>query len=239
DPRVSAAVNALCMRCLAPDPADRFRTAAELGQAVRRVQRRRRWRQPATLLLAGGALLVLLAVPWLLRGPRERPADLAPPPSRKAPDGRPLHTDFGLRVEMVGKTPDPTGTYHLAEGERISFRLEVDRDAYVGVWYVDQRRVTQLFPNDFDTDPLVRAGRVQAVPGNDEYAIEAEVSTGPEHVHVLASTRRWRPLVGLRGVGKDGVFQQVEGKELDLLIRGLKLVGKEKTAEAVLPFRVR
>src|SRR5262249_43010733 len=69
--KLSAAVNTLCMRCLQKDPAQRFASAGELAQAIRRWQRRRRLRP--LLAAVVGVLMVVLAgtLWWTLASPTE------------------------------------------------------------------------------------------------------------------------------------------------------------------------
>jgi serine/threonine protein kinase len=141
-PRLAAAVNRLCMRCLAKDPAARSTSAAELAQAIRRWQRRR----ALVPWLAGSAaaLLVLAAVAWF--GPswfgphrdESNPAANVPTdPVPRHPDGRELRRDFALKVEMLNGRRDPRqDSYSLKVGQLISFRLESDRDCHVGIWNV-------------------------------------------------------------------------------------------------------
>jgi hypothetical protein len=107
NPKVPAAVNDVCVRCLAKDPADRFASAAELAEAVRGCRPRRGWRGLDLVFglgrfkfrLAIGAtvaLILLLLTPlafWPGRAPRRQdvvalktePPFLAPAP-RSAPE---------------------------------------------------------------------------------------------------------------------------------------------------------
>jgi hypothetical protein len=63
-PRVPPAVTALCMRCLARDPVNRFASASELAEAIRRFRQpaRRRWPLLAAVGVCLAAAAVLLAV---------------------------------------------------------------------------------------------------------------------------------------------------------------------------------
>jgi hypothetical protein len=63
--RVPRAVNGLCLRCLAKDPAERFASAEELAEAVRRWQKWGR-RLSMAVRLAPVALVALLALPLAL-----------------------------------------------------------------------------------------------------------------------------------------------------------------------------
>jgi hypothetical protein len=253
NPRVPLAVNALCLRCLARDPAARFASAAELAAAVRRLQRRRTGRQAlvgvaAAVLLLGTALLL-----WAMR-PRAGPTP-SPDRSTDAPtveavpprllaflpqDDRPLRRDFVVRAEFDTKAKDAEGRFLLDDGDRVTLRVTTERDCYLGVWVVDAARtIVRVFPNRFEDSALVRAGETVLVPGRPEYALQASASTGTEYVYVLASTRPLPAPAGLRGgVGKDGAFL-LEGEADMLQTRGLTLTPTEQTAEEILPFFVR
>jgi serine/threonine protein kinase len=113
--------------------------------------------------------------------------------------GRRLRKDFDIKVELAGGQRDLLGRVTLTEGDLVSFRIEVARDAYVGVWSVETGgNVTLLFPNSAEPDHLIRAGEPRAVPGDTGIPIRATVSQGPEYVHVVASTRRWSSAAGER-----------------------------------------
>src|SRR5262249_10656030 len=62
NPHVPCAVNDLCMRCLARDPAQRYASATELSAAIHRVQKRRWW----PWLAVAGVLIVLLGIVGLM-----------------------------------------------------------------------------------------------------------------------------------------------------------------------------
>jgi serine/threonine protein kinase len=268
-PTVPASVNDLCMRCLAKHPGQRFASAAELAQAIRRWQRRQRWRGLLSwrvLAGAAAALLVLASVavwfstrkvePLPVPGqpspvpPRDkRPVVKATPrdksPAAKAtprhPNGRPLRQNFSIQVEVAGKTPDAQGRYHLAAGEKIRFRVRLPCNAYVGVWhYDDDGNVIQLFPNaQIDPTHRVQRREWQSIPSDEGYAFEATPSKRLEYIHVAACTRPWEPPAnGLRGEGKDNSFLVVTEKQVETLVRGLKLIKVDQVAEAVLAFKV-
>jgi tRNA A-37 threonylcarbamoyl transferase component Bud32 len=259
NPKVPAAVNDLCMRCLAKDPLQRFASAAELGEAVRRWQQRPRWRNWFVLSgrLGRHKLRITIATALLLLGlisvfplywtGAPRPGTEAEPALRH-PDGRPLRRDFPIEVEMLGGEREARGQVTLTEGEMVRFRIELERDAYVGVWYVDDLgAVVQLFPNRFDRDHRLRAGQARDIPPADaDYAIKATVSHGLEYVHVVASTKKWESLEANRS-GPYTVFSTDEEKEhLQTFLRGLELTEKEHrqedarpaASEAIVPFRV-
>jgi hypothetical protein len=139
--------------------------------------------------------LVALAAAWTQVAGRwgrlEDPtaADLVPRVQRR---------DFLIQVEMLDVRADASGVRRLEEGQAVAFRLEVERDAFVGIWSVaPDQSITQVFPNEFEPDHRVRAGQPRMVPGGN-YTIEATLSGGMERVWVVASTKGWDALQGRR-----------------------------------------
>lgn len=230
NPRVPAAVSALCQRCLAADPADRFASAAEFGLAIRRCQRRRRWRRALPWVVAAAALLVSAAsAPWWATAPRDlnvkEKADEAGIPHL---DGRPLRQDFPFTFVALGTHRGPTPGVHYIrqpekEGEKgLSFRIEVPLDCYIVVYDTDdQGKVTELFPNAFDTTPLVRAGEPRRLPGEYRYWFPLTASPSPDVVHVIASTEPWAPPRGQQLRGFE-VFDSAEARDdVTAALRGI------------------
>jgi hypothetical protein len=258
NPQVPPAVNDLCMRCLAADPAQRFASAAELAEAIRRLERQRRparWMTWRTALLAAGAAAALLAGVLVWWGWHRPLAD----------EGRPGGTegvvvptkegqDFAVNVVAVGGMRDREGRLLLTLGSKVAFQVTPARDAYLGLWCVDDTGVvTQLFPNKWESDHLVKGGEARTVPGLARYAIQATTpSRKPEKVIVFASTKRWEPPAPERhrGAGpEEGYIVFVtpeEQREFDELLRGLELVpsgadadrGPPQSAKIVLPYLV-
>lgn len=239
NPKIPAAVNDLCMRCLAKDPGKRLGSAAELGRAIRRWQRRRVVRR---YLLIGAAALLLLLTPLALWGVREygRPNEISPPAAQtpiesapRHPDGRLLRQDFPLRVELVGGKPDPSGKgYLLAEGQFFSFRIETPLDCYVEIWYVDEQgMIIKFFPNPHIPDHLLRTGMVNPIPSpGAKYAFEASESTRPEFVHVIASTSPLEAVPGKRSANSPfEVFATPFERDRWQETRGAKIVEVAKT----------
>lgn len=137
-----------------------------------------------------------------------------------------MQADFGLKVELIGARLQEDG-FLLREGEDLVFRLSVERDAFVGIWTVDAKgEVTQLFPNEFEQDALVKAGQPRIVPGA-AYELSAVPSTGPEQIRVLASTR---PLQLLTSKGK-GPFAVFRSEQWESTLRGLVLKAAAKSRE--------
>jgi hypothetical protein len=149
-PGVPPAVAALCMRCLARDPADRFASADALAAAVHRVSlpARRRWPLWA-LAGAGVAAAVLAGILVLTFGgsgegpggdPRAASKDTKPGPdgpAKKLPpteDPPPIEVAFG---------PGPAPAYLRGRKLRRDFPLEVRlvkcvEDPQTGEWHVKE-----------------------------------------------------------------------------------------------------
>ncbi len=245
-PEIPSALDTLCMRCLAKDPTQRFSSAAELIREIDAVTRGKsrllagldaRFGRPAvrTALVAAALLLcVLPVVLWcaFFRSPEGSGGGGTPTGGNIVgtganPGDRPLRRDFAVKVKLLDHPEDPSGRWKLVEGEHISFSVDVARDAYVGVWYVDHEgKVVQLFPNDYDTDHLIRAGQPRVIPGMKKYGIVVTPLAGPEHVRVLATTRHWRPVAGERA-GPEGIYAVFRSpeqiKEWQDGVRGLAL----------------
>ena len=190
------------------------------------------------------------------------PADAVPPTSTASKNAaqaeaavlaesadypKPQRRDFAMKVEMLGSSDGDSGVRRLEAGKEVIFRITVERDAYVGIWFHDAKgTVVQLFPNRFERDHRVRAGAARMAPGNKSYAITPTVSEGPEYVRVVASTERWDPVEGQQN-GAYAVFRSVdELARLQSQVRGLVLKPAEPgaanppaVADVVMPFQVR
>lgn len=217
-------------------------------------------RPRAAWLLAGSAAVLLLVSVSIVQMMSRRPdavsshgsgASTTPAIMGRHPDGRPLLHDFGLKVEPLGGALDPAGQLLLKLKDKIAFRVQVERDCYVGVFMIDdQGQIMMLFPNQDEKDHLLRGGQPRTIPGKPEYWIEAlAVSRGPEYVHVFASTKHWEPPAGHRGPNDrfDAFVNEAQRNELQLKLRALglarpdpnKIDPKQAVAEAVMRFQVR
>jgi serine/threonine protein kinase len=273
NPEVPPAVEAVCMKCLAKDPSRRFASAGEFAATLaeldasdqswfRRIENRVGKKTVRTALVLAAALLLSVPVGlWaVLRDPDSAMNQQSNGQAGKSttdgeetkPVDRPLRNEFTIKVDMPGQRRDDAGKWLLVDGDSIAIQLEVARDSYVGVWYVDQAGdILQLFPNADDRDHLVRAGQPRLIPGNKRYSIQATPADGPEYIHVLASTRRWAPFVGEKE-GAEGVYTAFKNPERRRSweeglgqLRGLKLVPKEggdgeqvSASELIVPFVV-
>ena len=250
-PEIPRRLAAVCLRAMQAEPDDRYAKADDLAEDLERfIGRPRRLRKIGAF--AAGVVVVLLAGIglWTLAGnargptppgviPREQPKEEA----RLLPDylDWPLSHDFRIRFELLGNDGEGSKKVTLTEGQRVAFRVEVDRDCYVGVWHVDaQGQVSQLFPNQHDADNFIPAGQPRTIPGELDYAIRATPSSGPEFLHVVASTERWESRAG-QHMGPYVVFatpqERAKWKEQ---VRGLSIEDDARAAvsELLLPFEV-
>ena len=102
-----------------------------------------------------------------------------------------VHAPDGLDVLAWVDRPD----YTYASGEDVKLFVETSKDAYVTILNVDPAgETTILFPNQYQSDNLVRANQVLEVPdpaSNSRIVVTG--TTGTELVKVIASTRRVQP----------------------------------------------
>jgi serine/threonine protein kinase len=225
----------ICLVCLEKRPDRRYPSAKALGAALAEWARQSdtlvgpspEYSPPAPpaapttarRLLVGllglGALLAAFvgAGAYLKRAKEVEQADQVGPPSAEGPSpltgpGPDLpeeRQDFALKVELAGSRGGPQGRRVFTEGDRVTFRITAELDAYVGIWSVEaDGTITQLFPNRFEPNNKVRAGEERVVPGSDLYIIPTE-ATAPNRadaIWVVASTSRWDALKG----EQDGPF---------------------------------
>jgi len=101
--------------------------------------------------------------------------------------------DFELKVAFAGQRGRDNNVYRFVEGDRLKIKLESAKDAYVGIWYRDKKTddIVQIFPNVYDPDNRVLAGKPRIVP-NDKAILEMGPTDGIWEVQVLASSRPWK-----------------------------------------------
>lgn len=103
--------------------------------------------------------------------------------------------------ENVRIIPPPTGgplqarvrtdraRYHIGDPIRIEFG--VNRDSYVFIFHTDARGISRLlFPNYYDTDNFLRAGKTYYIPDRG-YDIEVTGPTGREQLTIVAVMEPW------------------------------------------------
>jgi hypothetical protein len=194
---------------------------------------------PQRALVVTGAAALLVTAGFILMGILIWSPGAAVPVKLKGHETP--YRDFALKVEMTGGSVDRTGLRLLNAGEEATFRIEVDRDAYVGIWNVaPDRTIVQLFPNANEPDYLFRAGQPRTVPRRD-IALVAVASGGKEQVWVVASTVRWELPEGRRK-GPYLIFETAEEQRQwqQIMERGFELRKRERmeVAEVVLSYQV-
>jgi predicted Ser/Thr protein kinase len=210
EPNTPSILNEICTMCLAKDPKDRFKSAAELKEVLAAVQvsgdsaktstltlmKQRPSRIP--LLVAAAAVLVAVgaigfATLWR-PAPTAAEAALAaafPPEVASRLLGN-WKDEIDLKVQMVGGRPGRGGVANYVDGEDIRFRVETDKDAYIGIWTVERDgTTTQIFPNEIDKNNLIKAKMPRIVPDAKSQMV-AGVTKGEEGVLVYASSQPWK-----------------------------------------------
>jgi hypothetical protein len=98
-----------------------------------------------------------------------------------------VNKDFGLQITTTD------GKRGYAEGETVSFRVRADHDCYIAVIdnQVDGAGIL-LFPNGFNSENYLPAGKAIDVPGTVKHGFEIQISPpfGSDVVQVIACTRK-------------------------------------------------
>jgi tRNA A-37 threonylcarbamoyl transferase component Bud32 len=200
----------------------------------------------AALLLALAAWLTVDRWAWWKGGPPAEPTPADRPPALAVlPTPKDLRKDFGLKATILvgnnlGKEMRPAeqgdgGVIRVAPGQWVQLEIEVEKEAYVGVWTVEaDGTVLQLFPNPEDPNHQFKAGEKRRVPTQ---GTQAEKSPNIDQVWIEASTERWDPLRGEREGPYELFKTERQLKEWSGQRRGLRLPGKY-LSERVLPYQV-
>jgi serine/threonine protein kinase len=160
NPRIPAAVERICLRALAAEPARRHPSAAALACDLRRwlLWRRLRWAFAAGL---AGVLLVGLLVWWVL-------------PGRPVEEKKPLRVEsfsvlgsYNTRRDWADLlTEDRSRALPLPNGEMIHVALKLNQPAHVYVVYLDSEGdATPLYPWN-ETEITVES--LDATPADDK-----------------------------------------------------------------------
>lgn len=102
-----------------------------------------------------------------------------------------------------------------ARGEAVKLKVKVNEDAYVAVYNVGPTgKITQLFPNKFQKDGVIKAGHdTQVPPADSKTEIKVTGSTGAELIKVVASNKPLKMVAGVV-MSDDQVFMPLkEGVE--------------------------
>lgn len=98
----------------------------------------------------------------------------------------PPHERFGVNIDT------DRGSYYIGDSVRLYF--SASDDAYVYIFNTDAQGITrQLFPNYYDSNSFVRAGRRYSIPGAG-YSLVASGPAGRESVRIVGYRQRWRVL---------------------------------------------
>jgi hypothetical protein len=103
--------------------------------------------------------------------------------------------DFNLQVDLGGATKSTGGTWLLKDKDPIKLTVRADRDVYLRIFTLSpDGTVIQLFPSKFEKDDLLRANVERQIPDPnlDTYSMTTTVSTGDEHLFVVATSEPWK-----------------------------------------------
>lgn len=127
---------------------------------------------------------------------------------------------FGVTLSVTDET-----RRDFKVGEKIRFRVQTERDAYILLLTVDSHgNVQVIFPNRFHRDHYIRAKTGITIPDErmirERFEFEFAKPTGEETVKLIATTR---PLdltrLGLTNLRE--VFPTVQGRTRSILVKGV------------------
>jgi serine/threonine-protein kinase len=179
-PRIPAALERICLRALAAEPARRHSSAAALAADLRRFLRRRRLLPYLGVALAVG---LLGAAGWWGSAPSRGPQAPVPQPN-SAPAPAPLRVES---VEVLGSIGNRTRWRKIREaraevlpipnGEQINVSVTLNRPAHVYIVYLDSAgEPVPLYPWNRGSDIVVRS--LAALPPVDEPSLHVETPPG-------------------------------------------------------------
>lgn len=134
-------------------------------------------------------------------------------------------------IQLSASVDRKDATY--ARGDAVKIALKVNENAYVVVYNVGPKgKVTQLFPNRFQKDNLIKAGHETQVPSAGSSAeIKVSGNLGGELIKVIASNKPLKVVPENQLVEGD-VFMSVQG-DVDALVQDLEVVAKAPATEKV------
>jgi hypothetical protein len=126
------------------------------------------------------------------------------------------------------------------EGDLMRVSLTADHDCHVRIYYLSaDHKVHQIFPNQFQTDGLVKKGEGMSVPGpKADFEFRMSAPFGNEILMAVASTASFTDETGQRL--QDQLFQEFRSINLEALgQRGIDVKGPEVlTGRALKIYRV-
>jgi serine/threonine protein kinase len=216
NPAVPAAVNDLCLKCLAPDPRQRFESARELERAIRRLLRWRRLRWPL-----GGALAACLALAVLAWAcwPRPKPTTPVQDPGTQVENGEtrnassaPLEVESLNVLHYASRSDKKVFDWRLLgtqSGETkvddfVMIRAQLSEAAYTYLLAFNFNGEEQLLlpvGANLTPDPSVRPPRARKLsypPGKEGFELSDDAVGGLQAFVVVASRTALPPYAAWR-----------------------------------------
>lgn len=164
------------------------------------------------------------------------------------------NSDFKLTAELVAPvTKDAAGVLQIADKTTLKFRLKAEQDCDAVVYWIDpEGQVVQLFPNRYERDSRLKAGKERVIPGDkqDDYDFVTipTVGKGVDRLHVVATTGTMPASPKGEQQGPYIAYKsEASRKEVIRIVRGVVIRAKDgsgatpeiKVAQAELQFRVK
>lgn len=132
-----------------------------------------------------------------------------------------------LHVSLSADRPDAT----YAVGESVKLTLTANEEAYVTVFDVGPTgRVTQIFPNQYQTDDHIHANRpIRIAGGNSGSKVTAVGPVGAELIKVVASNKPMTVVSQSHLQGR-GIFRTIDGGA-ETLLRDLQVTSDHAAAQ--------